>query len=517
MFEKYPATVKLRNLTDNIDDIVLTPERIERMCVESCGFKMIYSSERVNDDILEGLSCLAEESRAVEKMHAMQRGDVINTIEGYPSEDRPVLHTAMRDVFEETINSDKAHDATGLARKEIDKLKVFLEEIDTSEEFEELILVGIGGSDLGPRALYHALKAYQKPGRRVRFISNVDPDDAAAVMQETDITKALVVVVSKSGTTLETLTNEQLVKAKFVAAGLDITKHFVAVTGEGSPMDNSEKYRHCFYMWDYVGGRYSATSMVGGVMLGFAIGFENFMEVLKGAHDMDRTALNKNMFENPPLLSAMLGIWNRNFLKHQTVAIIPYSQALVRFTAHLQQCDMESNGKSIDKKGTPITYETGPIIWGEPGTNAQHSFYQLIHQGTTVVPVEFIGFSESQYNDDIELEGTTSQEKLLANLLAQSVALSVGKNSDNPNKVFSGNRPNRLILGKKLDPYSMGVLLAFYENKIAFQGFVWDINSFDQEGVQLGKVLANKIIDIFRDPSNDDFPLGKAMVSHLNY
>lgn len=233
---------------------------------------------------------------------------------------------------------------------------------------------------------------------------------------------------------------------------------------------------------------------------------------------MDKIALSKEMDTNLPLVNALLGIWNRNFLHLPTVAIIPYSQALCRFPAHLQQLDMESNGKHINKKGETIDFETGPIIWGEPGTNGQHSFYQLIHQGTTVVPVELIGFKESQYSKDLEVQGTTSQEKLLSNLFAQSIALAIGQKNDNPNKCFLGNRPNHLLLGPRLTLESIGSLLSYFENRVALQGFIWNINSFDQEGVQLGKVLANKFIELFKEKKHrekSNFELGKNYLEFL--
>ena len=286
-------------------------------------------------------------------------------------------------------------------------------------------------------------------------------------------------------------------------------------------MDDPDKYLASFYMWDYIGGRYSVTSMVGGVMLAFTLGMERFLDFLRGAHAMDRVALNKEPQKNLPLLSALLGIWNRDFLGHHTCAIIPYSKALSRFPAHLQQLDMESNGKRIDKQGKAVDFSTGPIIWGEPGTNGQHSFFQLLHQGTTIVPMEIIGFCESQYREDVMYKGTTCQEKLLSNMLAQSVALAVGQKSDNPNKVFPGNRPNRILISTRLDPFNMGALLSYYEHKVAFQGFIWNINSFDQEGVQLGKVLALKFTDQFmmlrqsRQADVKGFPLGHSYLRQL--
>ena len=248
-------------------------------------------------------------------------------------------------------------------------------------------------------------------------------------------------------------------------------------------------------------------------MLAFALGFNNYVAILEGAHAMDLHARTAKMEENLPLISALLGIWNRNFLGFETCAIIPYSQALLRFPAHLQQCDMESNGKHTDKEGNRVNFETGPVIWGEPGTNGQHSFYQLIHQGTDIIPLEFIGFCESQYGKDLEVQGTSSQQKLLSNLFAQAVALALGQKSDNPNKTFEGNRPSRMLLGQRLDPFHLGALLAYYEHKVAFQGFAWGINSFDQEGVQLGKKLANKVIELFQ--GKGDFPLGQAFIDEM--
>ena len=304
-----------------------------------------------------------------------------------------------------------------------------------------------------------------------------------------------MLVVSKSGTTLETLSNESLVRAALEAAGLDPSRHCLAVTGEASPIDNPERYLRSFYMYDYIGGRFSSTSMVGAVMLSFALGYEQVLEFLKGAWSMDEAAMEKDIRCNIPLLLAMLGVWNHNFLSMESVAVLPYSQGLNRFPAHLQQCDMESNGKSVQRNGDSVIQKSGPIVWGEPGTNGQHAFYQLLHQGTERVAVEFIGFRKSQRGRDIVFEGSSSQQKLVANLLAQSLALAIGKKDTNPNKRFSGNRPNSLLIGEKLTPQSMGALLALYEAKIVFQGFCWNVNSFDQEGVQLGKVLAGEILD----------------------
>lgn len=513
-FPHCPSFAKLRQLAQHPIDLTkdLTPERIKKMAVSGVGFQLLYGAERVTEEVLHSLLALAQEMQAREKMKAMQSGEVINQIEGHESERRSVLHTAMRDQFKDRQTAKPAVEAAEMAARELHKLERFLTQIEG--KYTDLVQIGIGGSDLGPRALAVALQPFYRPNHRVHFISNVDPDDANGVLAGLDLKKTLVVVVSKSGTTLETLTNEEFVRTRIAKMGLNPKEHFVAVTGEKSPMDNPARYLASFYMWDFVGGRYSATSMVGGVVLGFALGFNGFKEILRGAHDMDHHALTARPESNLPLLSALLGIWNRNFLHHPTVAVIPYAQALLRFPAHLQQLDMESNGKRIDKMGHPVDFSTGPVIWGEPGTNGQHSFYQSIHQGTDVVPLEFIGFAESQYSHDLQIQGTSSQQKLLSNLFAQSIALAIGQKNKNPNKVFLGNRPNRILLGRRLEPYTLGALLSYYENKVAFQGFIWNINSFDQEGVQLGKHLATKMLHLFT-PQSEPFPLGEAYLDCL--
>ncbi len=523
-FRHYKSVQVLKGLATHPHDLTvdgnLSPERITRYCAQAGEFKLLYATERVNDDVLHALKELAAESHLVEKMTALQRGDVINKINGYPSEEHSVLHTAMRDFFLHPNEGIAASKAAKAARQECDKLRDFMQKIDKQNQFTDMIQIGIGGSFLGPAAFTIATQAFAKRNRRAHFISNVDPDNAALVMRSIDPKKTLVVVVSKSGSTLETITNEALVRRYFEEAGCKSKEHFIAVTGEKSPMDNPDRYLASFYIWDFIGGRYSVTSMVGAVTLVFTIGYDQFMNVLKGAHEMDRIALNPDINQNLPMLAAMLGIWNRNFLHYPTRAILPYAHALLRFTAHLQQCDMESNGKRIDRDGHPVDFDTGPIIWGEPGTNGQHSFYQLIHQGTNVVPIEFIGFQNSQFGEDLNIEGSTSQEKLLANLFAQAFALAKGQKSDNPNTVFPGNRPSNILLAKRLDLFTLGSLMAYYEHKIAFQGFCWNINSFDQEGVQLGKVLAKKIIEQFAAKRSGKkatkFPEAEAYLHHLD-
>jgi len=522
-FTQLKSVQRLNELAEDPYDLTkedsLSSKRIDSMIKESSSLKLFYATERVSDMTLAALYELAEESGALAKMADMQAGKVINCIEGFESENRAVLHTAMRDFFGSAETSPEALDAASLAYKELEKLTAFLKDIEGKDLYTDMVQVGIGGSDLGPRAIYMALKAFQKPGRRAHFFSNVDPDDGADVMKDLDLSKTLFVIVSKSGTTLETLTNEELVRTRLKKAGLDPKDHLIAVTGKGSPMDDPAKYLAAFYIWDYIGGRYSVTSMVGGVVLAFALGMDRLLDFLRGASFMDKAALRKD--NNLPLLSALLSIWNRNFLHMPTQAVIPYSQALSRFPAHLQQLNMESNGKRIDKLGKPVNFETGATYWGEPGTNGQHSFFQMIHQGTTLIPVEFIGFVKSQYKQDVEFRGTSCQDKLLSNLFAQSLALATGQKSTNPNKVFMGNRPSRILLAERLDPYTLGMILSYYEHAAAFQGFLWNINSFDQEGVQLGKVLAGQFIELFalknqnKAPDVKTFPLGQAYFRHI--
>lgn len=523
-FKELQAFKQLQSLAKNPLDLtkegVLSPARIKNFCAESCGYKLLYSTERVTEEVMQSLDALAKEARAVEMMERMQSGEVLNKIEGYPSENRAVLHTALRDFFQSPNTSPAATEAAKEAKDEVEKLKRFINGVDKEGKFTDLIMIAIGGSDLGPRANFIALQHLLKKGRRVHFVSNVDPDDTAMALKGVNLKNCLVGVVSKSGTTLETATNENFVKQRFIDAGLNPKDHFFAVTGKGSPMDNPQKYLESFYIWDWVGGRYSATSMVGGVMMSFAFGFDVYWEFLKGANAMDKSALHPEMKNNLPLLTSLLNIWNHNFLGYSTLALIPYSQALSRYSAHIQQVEMESNGKRIDRQGKSVDYQTGPVIWGEPGTNAQHSFFQLIHQGTAVIPVEFIGYLEGQYGEDYEYQGTTSREKLLANLISQAIALATGKQDSNPNKVFPGNRPSHILLGKKLTPYALGVLISLFEHRTAFEGFIWNINSFDQEGVQLGKVLATKIIGRFSakrsKSAGESYPVGDAFISHLD-
>ena len=465
------------------------------------GAGMVYSfaAKAVDDETLKALQALADEAELTEKYAALYGGERINT-----GENRCVLHQLCRgqlgdDVVVDGVNKREFYVAQQERAAEFAK-KVHAGEIvnEAGEKFTTVVQIGIGGSDLGPRALYLALESWAKANKTLlmdaKFISNVDPDDASAVLAQIDVAHSLFVLVSKSGTTLETLTNESFVKNAIREAGLDPSRHMIAVTSDASPLANNPDYLDSFYMDDYIGGRYSATSMVGGAILSLAFGPDVFARILAGAAEEDALAKNPDIRENAALLDALIGVYERNFLGYGMTAVLPYSQALSRFPAHLQQLDMESNGKSVNRFGEPIDYVTGPVIFGEPGTNGQHSFYQLLHQGTNIIPLQFIGFRQNQMDNDVVIQGTTSQQKLSANVAAQIVAFACGKDDANRNKFFAGGRPSSIIVADKLTPEVLGALLAHFENKVMFQGFVWNINSFDQEGVQLGKILAKAVL-----------------------
>ena len=465
----------------------------------ACGLSFNYAAKAVDEEVLAALEELAAEAELTEKFKALYNGEVINT-----GEKRLVLHQLTRGMLGDKVVADgvdKREFYVGEQKKIADFAnKVHNGEITNAkgEKFTTVVQIGIGGSDLGPRAMYIALENWaKKTGNskmEAKFISNVDPDDAAAVLNSVDVAHSIFVLVSKSGTTLETLTNEAFVKDALKNAGLDASKHMIAVTSETSPLAKSSDYLAAFFMDDYIGGRFSSTSAVGGAVLSLAFGPDVFARFLNGAAEEDKLAKNTDLRKNPAMLDALIGVYERNILGFGATAVLPYSQALSRFPAHLQQADMESNGKSVNRFGEPVNYVTGPIIFGEPGTNGQHSFYQLLHQGTDIIPLQFIGFKNSQIGTDVDIQGSTSQQKLCANVAAQIVAFACGKDDDNKNKNFNGGRPSSIIIGEELTPESLGALLSHFENKIMFQGFTWNVNSFDQEGVQLGKVLAKKVL-----------------------
>ncbi|MGE9883705.1 glucose-6-phosphate isomerase [Blautia obeum] len=475
-------------------------ERVKKYSVPMAeGLAFNYGAKQVDDAVLEVLAKLAEEAQLTEKYEALYNGEVINT-----GEKRLVLHQLTRGQLGEDVVADGVNKRDFYVEQQT-KIAEFANKVHVGEitnaageKFTTVVQIGIGGSDLGPRAMYLALENWAKVNdtlkMKAQFISNVDPDDAAGVLSNIDIAHSIFVLVSKSGTTLETLTNESFVKDALAKAGLDASKHMIAVTSETSPLAKSDDYLAAFFMDDYIGGRYSSTSAVGGAVLSLAFGPEVFAQFLDGAAKEDELAKNKELLENPAMLDALIGVYERNVLGYQNTAVLPYSQALSRFPAHLQQLDMESNGKSVNRFGEPVTYPTGPVIFGEPGTNGQHSFYQLLHQGTDIVPLQFVGFKSNQMGTDVVIQDSTSQQKLCANVAAQIVAFACGKDDENRNKKFEGGRPSSIIIGEQLNPKSLGALLSHFENKVMFQGFVWNLNSFDQEGVQLGKVLAKRVL-----------------------
>ena len=475
-------------------------DRVKKYSVPmAAGMTYNYGAKAVDDDILKKLCDLAKEAELSEKFAELYNGEIINT-----GEKRRVLHQLTRgqlgnDVIADGVNKREFY------LKEQKRIADFADKVHggqianaKGEKFTTVVQIGIGGSDLGPRAMYLALEGWARKNgsflMEAKFISNVDPDDATAVLEQIDVEHSLFILVSKSGTTLETLTNQSFVMDALKKKGLDPAKHMIAVTSETSPLAKSDDYLEAFFMDDFIGGRYSSCSGVGGAVLSLAFGPKVFADFLDGAAEADKTATESDPMKNPAMLDALIGVYERNVLGYPATAVLPYSQALSRFPAHLQQLDMESNGKSVNRFGEPVNYVTGPVIFGEPGTNGQHSFYQLLHQGTDIIPLQFVGFKNSQFDNDVIIEGSTSQKKLCANVAAQIVAFACGKDDENPNKRFAGGRPSSIIIGDELTPASLGALLSHFENKVMFQGFVWNLNSFDQEGVQLGKVLAKRVL-----------------------
>lgn len=425
-------------------------ERVKKYSVPmAAGLNYNYAAKEVDDNILSALAALADEAQLTDKYEALYNGEVINT-----GEKRMVLHQLTRGQLGKDVVADGVNKREFYV-KEQKRIADFANKVHSGEianakgeKFTTVVQIGIGGSDLGPRAMYLALENWAKRTgnfkMEAKFISNVDPDDASAVLNSVDVAHSIFILVSKSGTTLETLTNESFVTDALKKAGLDASKHMIAVTSETSPLAKSDNYLEAFFMDDYIGGRYSSTSGVGGAVLSLAFGPDVFAQFLDGAAEEDKLATNKDFLKNPAMLDAMIGVYERNILGYDSTAVLPYSQGLSRFPAHLQQLDMESNGKSVNRFGEPINYVTGPVIFGEPGTNGQHSFYQLLHQGTDIIPLQFIGFKNSQLQNDVNIQDSTSQQKLCANVAAQIVAFACGKKDDNANKNFEGGRPSSI-------------------------------------------------------------------------
>lgn len=499
--DKTTSYTQLRR-TDTLADLSrdLTAQRVDLWNVSAgAGLTFYYGASLITEKDLDRLQALADEQQLIGKYQAVLKGERINT-----GEDRKVLHHLTRGQLEADVVED-GKNLRDFYVEQNKRVRTFAEKVhsgaitgSTGKQFDTVVQIGIGGSDLGPRAMYLALRQIHTPKMKALFVSNVDPDDAADVISLVNPETTLFILVSKSGTTQETLANRDLIIARMESAGIpgyDPAGHLIAVTSKTSPLAGSSTVLDSFYIDDYIGGRYSSTSAVGGAVLSLALGPDVFDEFLNGAHEADLSALEPDIRKNAALLDAMIGVFNRNILGLPATAVLPYSQALSRLPAHLQQLDMESNGKSVNRGGDALSYQTGPIVFGEPGTNGQHSFYQLLHQGTDVVPLQFVGFTNSQAGEDVVTDGSTSQTKLNANLAAQIIAFALGSKNENPNKNFDGMRPSTLLNAAQLDARVLGGLLAHFENKVMFQGFCWNLNSFDQEGVQLGKKLAKSVLD----------------------
>ena len=480
------------------------PKRGERMAVEAAGLYLDYSKQRVDEDTLRLLLELAEACDLRGRIAAMFRGDRINR-----TEDRSVLHVALRAPVGERIEVDGV-DVVAQVHEVLDRMAAFAERVRSGDwtghggkRMRNVVSIGIGGSDLGPVMAYEALRDYSQRELTFRFVSNVDPTDFVEAVRDLDPAETLFIVCSKTFTTLETLTNAHAARTWCLDALGDesaVAKHFVAVSTNA---DGVRKFGidtdNMFGFWDWVGGRYSMDSAIG-LSTMIAIGPDNFRDMLAGFHAMDAHFGSAPLAENLPALMGLLALWNNDFLGADTVAVLPYAQYLKRFPAYLQQLTMESNGKSVTLDGRRVDYQTGPVYWGEPGTNGQHSFYQLIHQGTRLVPCDFIGFCQP-------LNPMHEQHDLLmANLFAQGEALAFGKTAEElraekvdaaliPHRTFEGNRPSSTILAERLTPHVLGALVALYEHSVFVQGVIWNIDSFDQWGVELGKVLAKRTAD----------------------
>jgi glucose-6-phosphate isomerase len=504
-----PAWQALREHHKQIGDIHLRslfasdPSRGERLTAEAAGIYLDYSKHRLTGETLGLLVRLAEECGLRERTAAMFSGEKINATEG-----RAVLHVALRSPRDARVVVD-GQDVVPEVHAVLDKMSAFANRVrsgdwrgHTGKQIRNVVNVGIGGSDLGPVMAYEALKFYSDRRLTFRFVSNVDATDLAEATRDLDPAETLFVVSSKTFTTQETMTNAQSAR-QWLVSGLGdetaVAKHFVAVSTNREQVSGfGIDPANMFGFWDWVGGRYSMDSAIGlSTML--AIGPEGFRDLLAGFRSMDEHFRTAPFERNLPVLMGLLAVWYNNFFDAQTVAVLPYDAYLKRFPAYLQQLTMESNGKSVTLEGTGVDYQTGPVYWGEPGTNGQHSFYQLIHQGTKLVPCDFLGFAQP-------LNPTGNHHDLLvANLFAQTEALAFGKSADEvraegtpdwlvPHRVFKGNQPTSTIMAERLTPETLGKLVALYEHSVFTQGVIWNVDSFDQWGVELGKVLAQRIV-----------------------
>jgi len=488
-------------------------KRGERFAVEDVGLYLDFSKNRINDETVQLLLALAEACELRQRIDAMFRGDKINL-----TENRAVLHVALRAPRDQSIIVD-GEDVVPKVHEVLDRMVAFADRVrsgawkgHSGKPVRNVVNIGIGGSDLGPVMAYEALRHYSRRDLTFRFVSNVDGTDFAEATHDLAADQTLFIVSSKTFTTLETMTNARTAREwalKSLGDEKAIAKHFVAVSTNAAEVSKfGIDTANMFGFWDWVGGRYSMDSAIGlSTML--AIGPENFRSLLAGFHEMDEHFRTAPFERNLPVLMGLLGLWYNDFFGAQTVAVLPYDQYLKRFPAYLQQLTMESNGKHITRSGVVVDYETGPIYWGEPGTNGQHSFYQLIHQGTKLIPCDFIGFCQS-----LNPLGN-HHDLLMSNVFAQAEALAFGKTAEAvkaegtadwlvPHRTFEGNRPSNTLLGERLTPEMLGKLVALYEHSVFTQGAIWDIDSFDQWGVELGKVLAKRIIPELEDTADPE-------------
>ena len=479
------------------------PNRASKFSVEELGFFIDYSKNNITDETMDLLMDLAEARGLKEAIEKMMTGEKINETEG-----RAVLHTALRNRSNKAILVDGKNIMPDINRV-LDKMDIFSRKVRdgdwkgyTGKKIKNIVNIGIGGSDLGPVMVSESLKPYSQRGLNLKFVSNVDGTHIAEALKDIDPEETLFIVASKTFTTQETMTNAHSARKWLLDSLGDekaIASHFVALSTNAKAVSEfGIDTKNMFEFWDWVGGRYSTPSAIGLPVM-ISVGPENFYKLLDGYHAMDNHFRTAPLKENMPVLLGMIGIWYNNFYNHASHALLPYDQYMHRFAAYFQQSDMESNGKYIDQLGRKINYQTGPIIWGEPGTNGQHAFYQLMHQGTKTVPADFIGFANSHN------PLTDHHDKLMANFFAQTQALAFGKSKKEviaegvdaslvPHKVFEGNRPTNSIMADKLTPESLGKLIAMYEHKVYTQGVIWNVFSFDQWGVELGKVLAKNIL-----------------------
>ena len=492
------------------------PDRFSKYSISNRDIVFDHSKNIINDKTTQLLLALANECSLKEGIDAMFNGEKINATEG-----RAVLHTALRNLSKEPVFAEGV-DVMPEVRKVMKQMKNFCNRVHdgrwrgyTGKRIKYIVNIGIGGSDLGPLMVTEALKPYWLEEIQTHFVSNIDGTHIAEVLRRVKPERTLFLIASKTFTTQETMTNAFTAREWFLEHAIDekhIAKHFVALsTNEPEVVKFGINKKNMFRFWDWVGGRYSLWSAIG-LSIALTVGYKNFEELLAGAYDSDQHFKNAPFENNIPVIMALIGIWYTNFFGAQSEAILPYDQYLHRFAAYFQQGNMESNGKSIDRNGEEVEYSTGPIIWGEPGTNGQHAFYQLIHQGTPLIPCDFIGVAQS-HNPIGD-----HHQKLMSNFFAQTEALMNGKTEEEatlelekagmnneaiskllPYKVFAGNKPTNSFLIKKITPFSLGQLIALYEHKIFVQGIIWNIFSFDQWGVELGKQLANKILPELKD------------------